>query len=196
MYHHVGLVGFSFGARIIVSCLKELARCQAIWELQQEHAREDKEECISSDQPSVASSVRKSISGMTMSNTQKEAQQFQFSREPASIIEDVILMGTPASINASTWLSIRKIAGGRIVNCFSRHDLILALMYRVKNILQIMSPPIGISAVKNVSGIENYDVSGYVGSHGEYCVAVREILELVGYNQPVKVKKAGTCSTE
>ena len=37
-------------------------------------------------------------------------------------------------------------------------------------------------------GIENYDVSSLVSSHGEYSVAVREILHLVGYNQPTNAR--------
>jgi hypothetical protein len=108
----------------------------------------------------------------------------EFSREPASIVEDVILMGVPASINRTTWLSCREVVGGRLVNCFSQNDMILALMYRVKNIgSSLLSPPVGISKI-DVLGIESYDVSGFVANHGEYCVAVREILNLVGYDQP------------
>jgi hypothetical protein len=62
--------------------------------------------------------------------------------------------------------------------------MILALMYRVKNLASsLLTAPVGISHVK-VAGIENIDVSELVASHGEYCVAVREILNMVGYNQP------------
>jgi len=65
--------------------------------------------------------------------------------------------------------------------------MILALMYRVKNLTTtIFEPPVGIRSVK-VPGVENYDVSHVVESHGEYSVAVQEILHLVGYNQPCNV---------
>lgn len=171
------MIGYSFGARIIVSCLKELARNQAIWESQNEG--KDHAESM------VASSLRKSLN--TISIKQKEAQIVEFSREPASIVEDVILMGCPASVNKATWLSCREIIGGRLVNCFSQNDMMLAFMYRMKNIASILSPPVGISNV-NLPGVENYDVSRFVSSHSEYCVAVREILNLVGYDQPAKVK--------
>ena len=36
------------------------------------------------------------------------------------------------------------------------------------------------------SDVENLDVSDCIGSHGEYCVAVRLILETMGYNQPMR----------
>ena len=94
--------------------------------------------------------------------------------------------GTTASVNASTWTSCRQVVAGRIVNCYSTKDMILALMYRSKNLTTtVFNPPVGISSVKS-PGIENYDVSHIVAGHGEYAVAVQEILQLVGYNQPMK----------
>ncbi len=44
----------------------------------------------------------------------------------------------------------------------------------------------GISKV-NVLSIENYDVSELVASHSEYCVAVKDILKLVSYDEPANV---------
>ncbi|KAL7532772.1 hypothetical protein ACHAXR_008418 [Thalassiosira sp. AJA248-18] len=175
----VSLIGFSFGARVIVACLKELARNQAIWE--QQHVGQSEEE--NTHNQSMTASLRKSI--RNISNRPKQTP-IHFSREPASIIEDIVIMGCPASVNSSTWLSCRGIVGGRLINCYSRNDMILALMYRLKNVSQIMTPPVGISDV-NVQGIENYDVSEFVASHGEYCVAVHDIINLVGYNQPAKL---------
>mmetsp|Transcript_22972 Transcript_22972/g.36070 ORF Transcript_22972/g.36070 Transcript_22972/m.36070 type:complete len:157 (-) Transcript_22972:44-514(-) len=126
-----------------------------------------------------------------MSKNPKESEVYN--REPASIIEDVILMGCPASVKSSKWPSYREIVGGRLVNCYSKNDMILALMYRVKNIASsLLTPPVGISHVDD-AGIENFDVSKFVASHGEYCVAVREILNAVGYNQPAEVRVQGRC---
>ena len=122
-------------------------------------------------------------SSMNTVNAQKNAP-VDYIREPASIIEDVVLMGCPAPIREATWLSCRKIVGGRLVNCYSKNDMILALMYRVKNVASsLLTAPVGISHV-SVAGIENFDVSELIASHGEYCVAVRDILNKVAYNQP------------
>lgn len=172
----LGLIGFSFGARIIISCLQELARYQAIWERQQESTYMKR---IDAGSQTTMASLRQSLV-----NVSNRDIKVEFSREPASIVEDVVLMGMPASISRTTWCSCRGVVGGRLVNCYSQNDMILALMYRVKNITaSLLSPPVGISKVE-VPGIENYDVSGLVANHGEYCVAVRDILKLVGYNQP------------
>ena len=178
----VSLIGFSFGARMIVACLKELARNQVLWERQKEE-REIKDS-NGGDIQMKASSFRKSISNMSM----KQNEVVDFHREPASMIEDVIIMGCPASVNKATWLVCRGVVAGRIVNCYSSNDMILALMYRAKNLTStLLNAPVGIRCVKE-PGIENYDVSSLVSSHGEYSVAVREILHLVGYNQPTNAR--------
>ena len=70
------------------------------------------------------------------------------------------------------------------MNCYSQNDMVLSLMYRMKNLgSSLLSPPVGISKV-NVPSIENYDVSDLVASHSEYCVAVKDILKLVSYDEP------------
>ena len=120
-----GLIGFSFGARIILSCLKELARNQAIWERQQV----GREVYGAVEGSQTMTSFRQSFTSMPY----REAQ-VEFSREPASIVEDVILMGTPAVLNRTTWISCREVVGGRLVNCYSQKDMVLSLMYRVKNL--------------------------------------------------------------
>jgi len=178
----VSLVGFSFGGRMITSCLKELARNQVIWERQRE--MKETNDNMAGSTLSKAASFRKSLSSMSIK--QNEAKEVEFSREPASIVEDVVLMGTVASVNASTWALCRRVVSGRIVNCYSTKDMILALMYRSKNLTTtVFNPPVGISNVK-APGVENCDVSHLVAGHGEYAVAVQEILQLVGYNQPMK----------
>ena len=72
--------------------------------------------------------------------------------------------------------------------------MILALLYRSKNVTQILTAPAGICPAK-LPGIENYDVSQFVGSHAEYVVAVREILRMIGYGQPATGKAEG-CSSD
>jgi len=75
----VSLIGFSFGARMIISCLKEIARCQVLWEQQ-----EAKDEVGGVVQTKMAS-FRKSLSSMPVKRN--ETQKMVFTREPASIIE-------------------------------------------------------------------------------------------------------------
>ena len=70
----VNLVGFSFGARVIYSCLKELARYQEKWEDLQEQLSEDK-------------SVRNKKNASSSKDGNDEYMSKM--REPASIVGDV-----------------------------------------------------------------------------------------------------------
>jgi hypothetical protein len=67
--------------------------------------------------------------------------------------------------------------------------MMLALMYRLKNPTKLLTSPAGITEIKNNTqggggGIINYDVSNLVSNHGEYRLAVKDILDLVGFDQP------------
>ncbi|CAM9221456.1 unnamed protein product, partial [Ectocarpus fasciculatus] len=46
------------------------------------------------------------------------------------IVENVVLMGTPVSTDYAGWSACRRVVSGRLINCYSRKDWFLALMYR------------------------------------------------------------------
>lgn len=46
------------------------------------------------------------------------------------IIENVILMGSPITINKKEWEMIRELIPGKIINIYSKNDWILAYLYR------------------------------------------------------------------
>lgn len=106
----VNLVGFSFGARVIYSCLKELARYQVKWEEFHEGKNNRKGHRSKKD-------IRESFESM---------------REPASIVDSVVLMGLPNHLSLSSWEACRRIVAGRLIHCFSQKDLILSLMFQYK----------------------------------------------------------------
>jgi hypothetical protein len=103
----VTLVGFSFGARVIYSCLRELARQQEIWEDERSQGKTD----ISSSQ------------------SLKSPGKYQYEREPASLIADVIFIGLPRVIDKTVLTSCRRVTGGRLVNCYAKNDWLLSLMF-------------------------------------------------------------------
>jgi hypothetical protein len=107
----VTLVGFSFGARVIYSCLRELSRQQDIWEEEQSNSAAD----ISVSQ--------------SQSSKSKEKPQYQYDREPASLIADVIFIGLPRIIDKTVLTSCRRVTGGRFVNCYTKNDWLLSLMF-------------------------------------------------------------------
>ena len=166
----VNLIGYSFGARIIISCLKELSRHQAIWEGQQE-------DNVSN---SKASFTENDKNGDLGSNSIK------YLREPASIVEDVVLMGTPCFINKSSWVEVQSIVAGRLINCYSSRDWILSLLFQIKNVSGVMRKTAGTSPVL-VDGVENYDVTDLITVHDDYCVMVQQILRVVAFGEPKEI---------
>ena len=158
----VTLVGYSFGARVVYSCLKELARIQEKWEEwrlsnRRSHEKRDGE------------------------------MDFKKMREPASIVEDAIIMGLPNHLSISSWQACRQVVAGRLVNCFSQKDLILSLMFQFKRFG--LKPVCGTCPVA-VPGVENIDVTGMVKGHQDYCVLVGDILRHIRHGQPLRSRPA------
>ncbi|KAL3775561.1 hypothetical protein ACHAW5_001580 [Stephanodiscus triporus] len=152
----VTLVGFSFGARVIYSCLRELAHQQDIWE-----------------------ESRSSKSIGTTDKNDKEERRFKYDREPASLVADVIFIGLPRVIDKNVLTSCRRVTGGRLVNCYTKNDWFLSLMFVARG-----GTPCGIKPVKDVPGVENYDVTKLVQSHTKYADAVPSILQHIRFSEP------------
>lgn len=161
------LVGYSMGARVIYSCLKELATHQEIWEAHQQKKR-------------LPVTSRRRTSGK---GVDKSGDDLKYIREPASIVEDAILMGTPNHVSIKSWEACRRVVAGRMVNCYSRKDYILSLMFQLKRFQGILRPVCGTSNVA-VDGVENYDVTDLISSHTDYCLVAGEILKRIRHGQP------------
>lgn len=166
----VVLVGFSMGARTIYSCLKELARQQEIWEQQEEEIVRE------------VTAKRKGVrSGLAKSRDNK--RRIKFTREPASIVEDAIIMGLPNHLSLHSWESCRRVVAGRLVNCYSRKDMILSLMFQIKRLTGGLRPVCGTSPVR-VRGVENYNVESLISAHSDYCSASGHILRMIYHGTP------------
>ena len=174
----VTLVGFSFGARIIYACLKELARAQEEWESYQDLKRD----IINGDGSDKESNLLGELE-----------VRFDGMREPASIVEDAVLMGLPNHLSLMSWRACRRVVAGRLVNCYSRNDYILSLMFQVKRSSVNLDPTLG-TVLKPVCGtypvplpgVENIDVSDIVQGHQDYCLVTGAILERVRHGQPLR----------
>ncbi|KAI2508561.1 DUF726-containing protein [Fragilaria crotonensis] len=107
----ITLIGYSMGARAIYSCLKELALYQEKWEEHRERLEKD---------PTL-----------TYTNKSKSQQLLGIEnmREPASLLEDVILMGLPNHLSMKSWYLARQLVAGRLVNCYSKRIWFFCLCF-------------------------------------------------------------------
>jgi hypothetical protein len=174
----VTLVAYSFGARIVYSCLMELARHQELWEAQQEEQKSQSKGEKQLRQMSRQMTLQSSSSAIDINNYKPA----EYKREPASIVEDAILMGSPISLSLQEWLSCRRIVAGRLINCYVPNDLMLRLMFRYQHITSIFRAPCGVVPVK-VPGVENFNVTEFVSWHSDYCSAMRAIMDMIGFGQ-------------
>jgi pimeloyl-ACP methyl ester carboxylesterase len=106
-------------------------------------------------------------------------------------VENVVLIGAPIPTDRKRWESVRSIVAGRLVNCYSTSDWFLALMYRAKSwdyavagLQPVELPPVdgvtdGIDMFQMSTGVENYDITELVHTHGEYPAALFHILSRV-----------------
>lgn len=117
----VTLVGFSVGARVIFSCLEELATQNAF-----------------------------------------------------GLVENAILIGAPVPNSKASWRRMRAMVVGRLINVYTDNDLLLAILYRARN-LQIDIA--GLQAITSVPGVENKDVSNIVTGHNQYRLAIGRIMK-------------------
>ena len=166
----ISLVGFSFGARLIFDCLLEIARHQLIWQRQQ------------AQKENVDDAPDKNNWGFIRRRRSGDQDKIEYVREPASIIEDVVLIGMPRVLDQAEWITCREMVGGRLVNCFNRKDWIVSYMINIR-CFGAISKTCGTHEVV-MEGVENYEVSDFASTHDRYLAAVPQILNEIGYTQP------------
>ncbi|KAL9234712.1 hypothetical protein vseg_009550 [Gypsophila vaccaria] len=82
----------------------------------------------------------------------------------AGIVERVVLLGAPISLQDENWILARKMVSGRFVNAYSTNDWTLGVAFRSNLISQGLA---GIQPV-DAPGIENVDVTDIVEGHASY----------------------------
>lgn len=118
----VTLIGYSFGARVIFSCLRELAATVVpLEEILEDDAFTSNKDNDSED------IINKQETQMKVDQSSAELKP---TKNPLNLIQDVILLGSPINSKSRVWAAIRKLVGGRIVNGYSSKDMILGIVYR------------------------------------------------------------------
>ncbi|KAH9514074.1 hypothetical protein Btru_030151 [Bulinus truncatus] len=94
------------------------------------------------------------------------------------IVEDVILLGTPATGDPAVWASFTKVVAGKIANGYCRGDWLLKFLYRTSSV------QINIAGLRPIKWTDrrmhNIDLSDVVHGHLDYKHQLDTILKAVG----------------
>lgn len=94
------------------------------------------------------------------------------------LVENAVLMGTPAPSEPAAWCAMKSVVSGRLVNVYSENDYILGFLYRTSSVEFGLA---GLQRVMGVDGIENVDVTAKVSTHPRYQFLVGSILRHIGW---------------
>ncbi|KAJ0412512.1 hypothetical protein ATCC90586_006879 [Pythium insidiosum] len=92
------------------------------------------------------------------------------------IVENVVLLGTPLPVVTQDWKNARRVVSGRLINGYSEHDWMLAVMYRYQGWALNSA---GIGPIE-VPGVENVNLSSIIKGHMEYKNKIGAILDVLG----------------
>ncbi|KAK5661435.1 hypothetical protein OQA88_11336 [Cercophora sp. LCS_1] len=108
-------------------------------------------------------------------------------RRAVGLVENVVMMGTPAPSDPMTWCGMKSVVSGRLVNVFSQNDYILGFLYRTASIAYGVA---GLQRIEGIEGVENVDVSAKVSGHLRYQYLAGSILNHIGWEDIDKQRVA------
>lgn len=98
-------------------------------------------------------------------------------KENKTMVHDVVLLGGAAPLEIKLWKKARNAVAGRLVNCYSKNDRILSVLYSSTNFMYA----IGNYEIE-IKGVENYDVTSISPGHNDYRNKLDKILQHINYN--------------
>lgn len=95
------------------------------------------------------------------------------------LVENVIMLGSPVSVNQDQLGLARSVVSGRFVNGFSRKDWVLGYLFRATS--GGLASVAGLSPIKDSYGIENFDATEHINGHMAYRRAIPKILKALNW---------------
>jgi hypothetical protein len=203
----VTLVGFSLGARVIYYALKALAaRKRRSVEREQTQRQEQQRKCqgiqegceaeelntggVATEEQAAADGHDHGdiagAAGVDADAGSEDAEDEARYPDPSTLVENVVLLGSPVGCNVAKWAEIKTVVSGRLVNGYCGSDGVLKFLYRYNRW------ELNIAGLVEVPGMENVDLSSIVNHHLDYAEKIPEImrkLDLEHTSQP----HAGSC---
>lgn len=95
------------------------------------------------------------------------------------LIENVVLLGSPATVKYDQITLARSVVSGKFINGYSKNDWILGYLFRATGggLLTVA----GISPIENIPGVENFDCTEFIVGHMSYRQAIPRILKSLNW---------------
>ena len=95
------------------------------------------------------------------------------------LIDNVIILGTPATVKYDQITLAKSVVSGRFINGYTRNDWILGYLFRATGggLLTVS----GISPIEKIPGVENFDCTEYVEGHMSYRKAIPKVLKALDW---------------
>ena len=171
----VVLMGYSMGSRVIVSCIRELYEKHKHW-------LASRRVIIPKDEE-IDSVLEKNNLPKSQENGHERRSSIMDNHENispiAGLVQDVVLMGTPVTVNEGIWNAFHHVCTGRVLNCYSKKDWMLRLIYRYQRLSLTAA---GISPIPLIPGVENVDISAFIENHNDYPRQIQNILRHLKLN--------------
>jgi hypothetical protein len=99
--------------------------------------------------------------------------------EGAGLVQDVLLMAAPVTLNPARWDRASSVVSGHVVNAYVPGNAQLAMLYRIDHATS--QGCCGLAPVPSAR-VRNYDATAHVvGDSGSYHFALPAVLEAVGF---------------
>jgi len=95
------------------------------------------------------------------------------------VVENAVLLGAAVPRSTGSWLRMRSVVAGRLVNGYSERDWVLSFAYRYNSFEMAIA---GLGPVQG-AGVENANLSEIVNGHFQYPNKMPQILKLLKLDQ-------------
>jgi hypothetical protein len=94
------------------------------------------------------------------------------------LVQDVFIFGTTVAAPRNTWLDVRSVVAGRLVNGFATNDWMLGYLFRATS--GGLATVAGLRPVESVPGMENIEVTEIITGHMSYRSMMPQLMAKAG----------------
>lgn len=106
-------------------------------------------------------------------------------RRQFGLVDSVLMMGTPAPSDSTSWMTMKSVVSGRLINVYTEEDYLLGFLYRTSNTQFGIA---GLQEIQGADGVENHRINHLPNGHLSYQSLVPHVLRDVRWEQGLGIK--------